>query len=237
VRPSSHGWVTETHPPAYDSAYFEKGQTTTVYGDYFAERGWRIEKARRQLAAIDRLAARPVRRALDVGSGHGYFRIALAEAGIDHEGADVSNYAADVAKREYGFDTFLGDLHSPPNGWEQGFDLVTLWDVIEHVPDARTFLATAARFLKPGGMLALRTPNLDCPEADILGPHYHSLQRPHLLYFTPRSVQWFARDVGLEPVRVDTVSHLLRGFVGHQTVDEWMAEGRGADLTAYLVKA
>ena len=91
-----------------------------------------------------------------------------------------------------------------------------------------------ASCLKPGGLVAIKTPNLDCPEAEMFGPHYHSLKREHLVYFTPSGLERVARAAGLEMVRVVTTSHLLRGFVGEAACQRWAAQNRGADLTAYL---
>jgi len=87
--------------------------------------------------------------------------------------------------------------------------------------------------LRPGGSVGLKTPNVDAPEAEVFGPHYHSLKREHLVLFTPQSLTEAAAEAGLEPVDVATVSHLLRGFVGADTCAQWERAGRGADIVAW----
>jgi len=227
---ASHAWVDV--PPPYEEAYYEdRSRGAGGYGDYLAQAGWRLEKAARQVREIG--AATPVRggRALDVGSGYGFFRKALADAGFAHEGVEISAHARRVARETYGFET-LADLADLPV--QPSFHLVTLWDVLEHVPDPIDLLARCRQLLLPGGVVALKTPNLDCPEADVFGPHYHSLKREHLVYFTPRSLRECAGRAGLSVLDVGSVSHLLVGFVGAEQTRAWERAGRGADLVAYL---
>jgi 2-polyprenyl-3-methyl-5-hydroxy-6-metoxy-1,4-benzoquinol methylase len=219
------GWQREREPPGYEEAYFEGDPLQSGgYGDYAAQQGWRLEKARRQLRELS----------LDVGSGYGFFRKAAAETGMVADGLEISAHARAVASRLYGLETASGSLADHAADWQARYDLITLWDMLEHVAAPRAFLAQIASCLRPGGTLAIKTPNLDCPEAAIFGPHYHSLKREHLVYFTPSGIAGAARAAGLEPVHVSSTSHLLVGFVGRDQTQRWAADLRGADLTIYL---
>jgi SAM-dependent methyltransferase len=217
-------------PPAYEEAYYEDPtRAAGGYGAYLAQAEWRLEKAARQIRQVGDATGVRGGKALDVGSGYGFFREALAQAGFEHQGVEISAHARRVAREIYGFET-----HSELDGLPSGtFDLVTLWDVLEHVPDPVALLARCRDVLRPGGVVALKTPNLDCPEAEVFGPHYHSLRREHLFYFTPRSVRDVAERAGLSVLDVQTVSHLLVGFVGEAQTAAWEREGRGADLVSY----
>jgi 2-polyprenyl-3-methyl-5-hydroxy-6-metoxy-1,4-benzoquinol methylase len=232
VRLEDARWVYETAPPVYEEAYFEGDQG--AYGHYADQEPWRVDKARAQLREITERFGLPAGRALDVGSSYGYFRVALAESGWRHEGFDVSAFARRVAYDRFGFETRAGTIDEHAEGWAAAFDLISLWDVVEHVADPVALLTTIAGLLRPGGVLAVRTPSLDCPEREFFGAFYHSLQRPHLLYFTPASLAATAERAGLEPIGAQTQSHLLSGFVGEPTVTEWAASGRGSDFTAYF---
>jgi SAM-dependent methyltransferase len=235
-------WQREREPPAYEEAYFEGDPLRAGgYGDYAAQQGWRLDKARRQLREIQDLALAPRglalapgARALDVGSGYGFFRKALAEAQMTHDGLEISAHARAVASRLYGFETAGGTLAQHLADWQGRYDLITLWDMLEHVEAPRAFLAEIASCLRPGGLLAIKTPNLDCPEAEIFGPHYHSLKREHLVYFAGSGLEGAGRAAGLETVHVSSSSHLLVGFVGRAQTERWAAGLRGADLTIYL---
>jgi 2-polyprenyl-3-methyl-5-hydroxy-6-metoxy-1,4-benzoquinol methylase len=234
VRPEAGRWIREQAPPEYEEAYFEGDPTRAGgYGDYAAQEGWRLEKAQRQvreLAAAGALGAGA--RALDVGSGYGFFRRALELAGFAHDGLEISGHARAVAKRLYGFDTAGGELRTRREDWAGRFDLVTLWDMIEHVADPTTMFVDIATCLRPGGMVAIKTPNLDCPEAAMFGPHYHSLKREHLVYFSAPGLAAAAAGAGLQPVHISSVSHLLVGFVGPERTAAWAERCKGADLLA-----
>jgi len=239
VKPSSAGWIRECEPPAYEEPYFEGDPATAGgYGDYAAQSSWRLEKARRQVGEIPWTPHSGTGlRALDIGSGYGFFRKALDEDGVAHDGLEISAHARAMARRLYGFETFAGTLADHRHEWRDRYDLITLWDMIEHVAAPGGFLGDVASCLRPGGLVGIKTPNLDCPEAEIFGPHYHSLKREHLVYFTADGLRAAAADQGLDVVEISSISHLLAGFVGATTIAEWASSLRGADLVAYFRRA
>jgi len=159
--------------------------------------------------------------------------VALEEAGFEHEGLEVSGHARLVAREAFGQQTHGGLLEDHDGEWPERFDAVTGFDLIEHVADPEDFLRTVRGILRPGGVVGLKTPNIDAPEADVFGPHYHSLKREHLVLFSPESLTATAQAAGFETLAVSTVSHLLQGFVGRERCAEWAREGRGADVVAW----
>jgi 2-polyprenyl-3-methyl-5-hydroxy-6-metoxy-1,4-benzoquinol methylase len=238
-----HGWLVhfdgerfarETEPPSYEEAYFEGDKLQAGgYGDYTAQAGWRLEKAARQVREMRERTGVDPGRVLDIGSGYGFFRVALGAAGYEHDGLEVSEFARRVAADSYGLQTYGGTLEEHWAAWESHYDVVTLFDLIEHLLDPARFLAQVASVLRPGGVLGIKTPNLDCPEAEVFGPHYHSLKREHLSFFSADSLTAAAQAAGLEPVHVASASHLLVGFVGPEQARTWERQLRGADLVAW----
>jgi 2-polyprenyl-3-methyl-5-hydroxy-6-metoxy-1,4-benzoquinol methylase len=172
-------------------------------------------------------------RVLDIGSGYGFFRVALEQAGYEHEGLELSEFARSVAAASYGFASHGGTLEEHWQEWQASFDAVTLFDLIEHLEDPRRFLRQVAHVLRPGGVLGIKTPNVDCPEAGIFGAYYHSLKREHLSFYSVRSLHADTEFAGFEPVHVATSSHLLTGFVGVEATRAWERSGRGADIVAW----
>jgi SAM-dependent methyltransferase len=81
------------------------------------------------------------------------------------------------------------------------FDAVTLWDVLEHVPEPMDFMKLCATLLKPGGRLMVNVPDLDSPEARLLGKRWPLLLAEHLNYFTRRSLRICGEKAGLTLVR------------------------------------
>lgn len=222
-------------PPVYEEQYFE-GQTHGLgYGNYLAQSDWRMEKSRRyvrRVAAIAQFAGRPTgggTRLLDVGSGYGFFRAAAAEQGWQHDGEDVSQYAARAGQEIFGFPTFVGTLEEFAAQTRATYDVVTLFDTIEHIEDPEAFLRTVAGLLAPGGLCVLRTPNVQALELEVFGRFQHSLKLEHLQYFSAASLCHLSERVGLVPEFTTTESHLLGGFLGSHLASI-RQQLRGSDL-------
>ncbi len=146
---------------------------------------WLDAKKRYFQGALKLLAAKTSgRRLLDLGGGAGFFtQIAVGE-GWDAHSFDISPKAQAAAAERVGarapatLDDFtLG-----------AFDVVTIWCVIAHVPDPGPLLDEAARFLAPGGILWLTTPNfrfekLKCAVASMKGNEVDFRGADHIGHF------------------------------------------------------
>jgi 2-polyprenyl-3-methyl-5-hydroxy-6-metoxy-1,4-benzoquinol methylase len=242
----AHAWLVrwdgtcfayEDQPPTYEEEYFEGDKLHAGgYGDYTAQAGWRMEKAARQVRELQSITTLRSGRVLDIGSGYGYFRVALRDAGFEDEGLEVSAFARAVADSSYDMHTHDGTLDDYAVDWIGRYDVVTMFDLIEHLADPDRLMAQTASILRPGGFVSIKTPNIDCPEAEVFGPWYHSLKREHLGFFSTASLTALAARHGLEPVAVGTLSHLLQGFVGVEQTRTWERQLRGADLVAWYRK-
>lgn len=122
-------------------------------------------------------------RLLDVGAAYGYFVKAACEAGWRASGIEL---AADVARegsRLAQAEILAGDFLTAPLA--PGFDVITMFDVIEHVRDPLAWLARARALLAPGGLLVIETGDVASAWARLLGRHWYFLDPPqHLWYFT-----------------------------------------------------
>jgi 2-polyprenyl-3-methyl-5-hydroxy-6-metoxy-1,4-benzoquinol methylase len=97
-------------------------------------------------------------RLLDYGCSTGVFLGIATENGWDCEGIELNVDEARIA-RERGFliqESVIGDATVG-----EAFDVITLWDVFEHIKDGVAFLEECRRFLRPGGMVFVQTPNSD----------------------------------------------------------------------------
>jgi len=115
-------------------------------------------EARRNLATLQRY--RRSGRLLDIGCSTGLFLRLAVEAGWEAQGIEYSADSAEIARSTSSAHVVTGTLR--PGTFHPGtFDVVTMWDVIEHLPDPRESLRIAVELLAPGGMIVLKTPNCD----------------------------------------------------------------------------
>ncbi len=101
--------------------------------------------------------------ALDVGTGVGQFLQLLQEGGARGVGIEPSGLRRAFARKQFGLHLHRELIEELP--WieqKSSFDLITLWDVFEHVNDPRATMQGAYNLLKPGGWLFLETDNRDC---------------------------------------------------------------------------
>jgi SAM-dependent methyltransferase len=127
-------------------------------------------------------------RLLDVGCATGQF---LAEMttypGWEVTGVEPNDSAAEFAQRAHGLSVYQSDLISARFP-DRSFDVVTLWDVIEHLHDPLAMLTEVRRILAPEGLLIMRTPSLDSWDAHAFGQYWAGLDSPrHLIIFSRRT--------------------------------------------------
>jgi SAM-dependent methyltransferase len=182
----------------YDQAYYTGGREG-VFADYVGQAPSRRAAARRRLWSLRQRVPRG--RLLDVGCAAGFF-LAEAQAWYAARGVELSEYSSQFAREQLGLDVVTGTLHDA--AFTAGsFDLVTLWDVIEHVPDPRAVLAEVARVLAPGGEVVLTTGDWGSAYAQRRGVTWHLLTPPwHLYFFSRATLARTAAAAGLRVVRV-----------------------------------
>jgi SAM-dependent methyltransferase len=127
-------------------------------------------------------------RILDVGAAYGYFVKAARAAGWQATGVELAPEVASEAARIARAEILAGDFLTVP--LEPGFDVITLFDVIEHVRDPLAWLVRARELLAPGGLLVVETGDAASAWARLLGRRWYFLDPPqHLWYFTGASLE------------------------------------------------
>lgn len=134
---------------------------------------------------------------LDVGAATGFFiRLAL-ERGWEASGIEISDYAVNIARKK-DLNVISGTLENA-NFNPEIFDVVTLWDVIEHFSDPKFQLLLARNLLKNNGVIAINTPDAGSFIAKILGRHWHLLVPPeHLVIFNQKNLSLLLKSCGFD---------------------------------------
>lgn len=167
------------------------------YPDYLAERS-RIEaKFDRVLARLERHASRG--ELLDVGAGPGFLVAAARRRGWLASGVDLNPWAARHARAELGVEVRPGTLEAARLEPDR-FDAVTMLDLVEHLHSPDATVAEAARITRPGGLLAILTPDAGAPVSRALGARWPEAMRApgHLVLFSRRGLARLVERHGYE---------------------------------------
>lgn len=150
--------------------------------------------------------APPPGKLLDVGCYTGVFPLLAQQHGYEAYGVEPSEWAAGIASERLPHKIHQGYLASAP--FPPGsFDIVTSWDVIEHVTDPSKEIELMARALKPGGWLFLSTMASEALIVKLLGSHWPWYMPMHLFYFTPKTLSEFMHRAGLKPQSPEPYPH------------------------------
>jgi 2-polyprenyl-3-methyl-5-hydroxy-6-metoxy-1,4-benzoquinol methylase len=164
---------------------------------YVEEREGRVLTFQHHLKPLERIAGSPDGRPLlDVGCYTGVFVEIAAHHGWDAWGMEPSRWAVEQAKMR-GLHVVQGTLNTAGLP-EAHFDVVTLWDVIEHLTDPRVALEQVNRLLRPGGVVVVHTIDIDSLFARVMGARWPWLMEMHIYYFSRRTLRAMLEQCGFE---------------------------------------
>jgi len=145
----------------------------------------------------------PSGRLLDVGCGTGFFIDAARGRGYQVAGVDLSPVPAAYCHDSLGLDVTVGSLYDykAPTG---AFDVVTIFQTIEHDPHTAELCAELYRIMAPGGILMVTTPAADGFVARAMGKRWFGYRNvEHVTFFSRRSLRYALEQAGFEIVFVD----------------------------------
>jgi 2-polyprenyl-3-methyl-5-hydroxy-6-metoxy-1,4-benzoquinol methylase len=189
---------------------------------------------------------KPMGRLLDIGCSVGLFLENMASRpGWQVMGVEPSSIAANIAHK-HGLDVFTGTLQqaSFPN---DSFDVVTMWDVLEHLHDPIASLVEIRRILNTNGVLVVRVPNLDSWNARVFGQYWAGLDAPrHLYVFSEDTLQRLLTKAGFRVLETTcqiggylptwrlSALFWLTGHNVHPDTRAWFSRFLGHPLTTLL---
>ena len=191
----------------YDESYWNSSAAKVHgYSDYCGDAELYKRTYRNRLAIVHRHFTSnqredgTPRRVLDVGCAAGYFLSVIRDDGWDISGLEPSDAIRSSAIRELGEENVRGGLLGVADGLEEGsFDLVTFWDVIEHIPDPRAALRRAAELLTPDGVLIVETQDVSSRTAAVLGKKWHHYKHAeHIYHFNKQTLTALLESAGFE---------------------------------------
>lgn len=215
----------------YSDQYFSGGRTGFGYTDYDRDKQPMVPTFHEYL---DRLAryGKSTGKLLDVGAATGFFLDLARRRGWQVCGVEPSDYAASLA-RSKDIDVRTGTLDHCGFPAES-FDAISMWDVIEHMPDPRCSFSSVVSLLKPGGLVAINTPDSSSLMARMLRSKWHLVVPPeHLNLFSRRSLKCLVESLGLEVLEVTSIGKTFTMQYILMTLAHWLK----SDLFGAATKA
>jgi len=218
-----------------EQIYGEEYFSSEVFHDYVAERDARVEAGRAAARTLTRLV--PAGRLLDVGCAAGFF-LEAASAHFDVTGVELSPFASGYARETLGLRVFTGDVTEGAVDGER-FDVVTVWNTVEHMADPLGALVSIARLMRPGAVLALSTGDVAGPLARLDLESWNLMAPPHhLFFFSPATIDLLLAKAGFELRRLvyDGVVATRGPFASDAARLAAAVAGLGNVMTVYAVR-
>jgi 2-polyprenyl-3-methyl-5-hydroxy-6-metoxy-1,4-benzoquinol methylase len=188
--------------------YADDEYSSGAYRQYAKSRDLKIATALPRLAAITKLAKG--KRLLDVGCATGFFMEAAMEAGFEVRGVEFSDVAISLARPDVRARIVRGDVNALRSQETEKFDVVTAFDIIEHVQNPAKFLEDIREILCPEGVLAISSPDTGHFLRYLMGSKWPMLQpMQHTVLFSRRSIADLLERCGFRDVQVKTARKVL----------------------------
>lgn len=195
--------------PRWSGDEILQAYTAVTDQTYVQERAGRELTFQKHLRAMEkRVGQANGRSLLDVGAYIGVFVETAAEAGWQACGVEPSAWAAALAQQQ-GLNVIHGTQDAPELAGQQ-FDVVTMWDVIEHVADPSGEIGKAYGLLKPGGWVVIHTMDITSLVARLMGARWPWLMDMHIHYFSQKTLRKMLEKNGFQVVWSGAEGRYLR---------------------------
>jgi len=151
------------------------------------------------------------RKILDIGCGTGDFLVACKTDGWSIFGVEPSAKARDLTFQklikknssvENTIEKDIEDILEYQDKTKQ-YDVITMWHVLEHVPNLSEYIKILKNLLKPNGVLIIAVPNFKSYDADYYKEYWAAYDVPrHLSHFSPKSIKILFEEIQMEVLNI-----------------------------------
>jgi SAM-dependent methyltransferase len=184
----------------YSKEYFLSPDASKMgYSEYVSDAKNHRRTFRNRIRYLPNVSAGA--RLLDLGAATGFFVEQARLAGWEAQGLEPSQWASEYARSILCQPVITGTL-AEANITPGSFEVVTMWEVVEHLPDPRDVLERVASILRPSGYLALSTPDAGSLVARVTGRRWLGWRKvpEHLFFFDFRNLRRLLSDIGFSVV-------------------------------------
>lgn len=182
--------------PRFDAETIVQGYMSSQESEHDSQYPMRVKSFYLTLKKHANHIPAPGARVLDIGTAGGAFLEAATQYGYDAYGMEPS---ADLVARgkARGLKIEQGTIEKH-SFEENSFDMVCLWDVIEHLPNPKSALIEIRKLLKPNGILLINYPDIGTWQAKIAGKKFWWILSVHLHHFTRKSIKQICKQTGFD---------------------------------------
>lgn len=216
-----YGFVSPTPPTTqelYDENYFRNTQGESFgYVDYDKDKEAMRSVFDDSLLKLEKLTAG--RKLMDIGAATGYFLDIAKKRNWQTYGSEISEFAGAEAQKR-GHIMHIGELTNAQNLDTQ--DVITMWDVLEHVTSPREYVKKALELLNPDGVLFVNTVNISSLWSKFMGKRWHLIVPPeHLNYFSTESLKQLLKQEGFTVLEARTLGKKFSLAYIFKTLHSW----------------
>lgn len=193
----------------YDKNYFCSNNSLFCgYDNYLGEKDSIIKTFRKRFESIEKL--KKPGRLLDIGCAAGFLLKIAEEKGWEAYGLEISEYIANYGIKELGVKIYQNDLLEKKFD-DNFFDVVVLWDVIEHLIDLQSYFKEIYRILKKDGIVSIITPDVSSIPAKLLGKKWVEFKKPkeHIYFFSKKILIKFLQKNSFVAIKSKMVGKIV----------------------------
>jgi len=191
----------------YSEDYFHNSNSSHFgYENYLGDEKKIIKTFSKRIASIEKTSHGKKGKLLDIGCATGFFLKAARDRNWDVEGVEISEFAAKYARKHFKFKIYQNDFLNLnlPNNY---YDVITMWDVIEHLYHPRAALSKIYKLLKPNGLLIFSTPDVTSLPSKLTRDKWvgYKLSDEHLTYFSTNTAKHLIENSGFSVIKKNYV--------------------------------
>lgn len=184
--------------PQLENRFIQSSYENSPAEGYLSQASLRKMTFKHSLREIEKYAPRKGA-LLDVGCASGLFLQAAREQGWEVQGVEVCRWLIENAPPGCAPYIKVGTLKQA-NYPSESFDIVTLWDVLEHLTDPKAELHEIHRVLKKGGVLVINFPDIDSLSSKLTRQAWWHLVSVHLYYFSTKTLSSLLSQTGFSVI-------------------------------------
>lgn len=187
------------HPFTHEDVEIVDGYSNAVDYEYVSQMEYRIKTFEKCMDTVEKATGLTGGRVLDLGAAAGAFVKVAKDRGWESHGVEPCGFLTRWAMEKLSLENMhTGTLES--SDVSGSFDLITMWDVLEHVPDPSNTISMAKKLLKDGGYIVTNLPDISAILPRLMGARWPFYASCHLYYYTPDTIDYLMNKHGFERV-------------------------------------